>query len=66
MLNPKSKLLAMTNALACEVHAFAGDVSKFIADIEVCGFEIGPIQLTQDGSAIFLARRSQKTQLSLG
>ena len=47
----------MTKALAVEVHAFAGDVAKFIADIESCGFIIGPIQHDPDGSATFLAKR---------
>jgi FkbM family methyltransferase len=53
-----SKLLAMTKALACEVHAFAGNVSRFIADIKALGFAIGPIQYGPDGSATFLAKRN--------
>lgn len=57
LLTPNSKLLAMTGALACEVHAFAGDVTKFIADVESCGFVIGPVQRDPDGSATFLAKR---------
>jgi FkbM family methyltransferase len=58
LLTPSSKLLAMTKALACEVHAFAGDVTRFLSDIESCGFVIGPIQHDPDGSLTFLAKRS--------
>lgn len=57
LLTTESKLLAMTKALAIEVHAFAGDVTKFMADIESCGFIIGPVQTAPDGTATFLAKR---------
>lgn len=57
LLTPNSKLLAMTRALACEVHAFAGDVTNFLANIESCGFVIGPIKHDPDGSVTFLAKR---------
>lgn len=57
LLTPNSKLLAMTKALSCEVHAFAGDVGKFLVDIESSGFAIGPIQHASDGSVTFLAKR---------
>lgn len=57
LLGPDSKLLSITKALACEVHAFAGDVAGFIRGIEHCGFVIGPIQRDPDGSATFLAKR---------
>jgi FkbM family methyltransferase len=59
LLTPNSKLLAMTEALACEVHAFAGDVTKFLFDVESCGFVMGPIQHDPDGSVTFLAKRSE-------
>ena len=57
-LNRGSKLLAMTRALACEVHVDAGDVSRFLADVEACGLTVGPTRYAEDGSVIFLARRS--------
>lgn len=57
LLNTSSKLLAMTKALAIEVHAFAGDPSRFMADIESCGFMIGPADWAPDGSVTFLAKR---------
>lgn len=57
LLTSNSELLAMTKALACEVHAFAGDVTKFLSDIESCGFVIGPVQHGPDGSVTFLAKR---------
>jgi FkbM family methyltransferase len=58
LLTTGSRLLALTKALACEVHAFAGDVSKFFSDVEASGFTIGPIQHAPDGSVIFLAKRN--------
>ena len=57
LLTKDSKLLAMTKSLAVEVHAFAGDVSKFIADVESGGFIIGPVQVDPDGTTTFLAKR---------
>lgn len=57
LLTPSSKLLSITKSLAVEVHAFAGDVGKFVSDIEYSGFEIGPVQHDHDGSVTFLAKR---------
>ncbi len=57
LLGPDSRLLSITRSLACEVHAFAGDVAGFIRDVESCGFVIGPIQRDSGGSATFLAKR---------
>lgn len=57
LLTPDSKLLAMAKVLAVEVHAFAGDVAKFMADVESCGFIIGPVQKDPDGTSTFLAKR---------
>lgn len=57
LLTKDSKLLAKTKSLAVEVHAFAGDVSKFIADIESVGFIIGPVQVDPDGTSTFLAKK---------
>lgn len=58
LLQPGSKLLAMTNAFAAELHAFAGDVDGFIKQLRADGFEIGPVQRAGDGSATVLARRA--------
>jgi FkbM family methyltransferase len=57
LLTTESKLLAMAKALAVEVHAFAGDVTKFMADVVSCGFIIGPVQRDRDGTVTFLAKR---------
>lgn len=57
LLAANSKLLSITKSLACEVHAFAGDVNGFLSDIESCGFVIGPVQRDPDGSVTFLAKR---------
>jgi len=57
LLNPASKLLSMAKALAIEVHAFAGDVGQFVADLESCGFTLGPAQTDPDGTMTFPARR---------
>ncbi len=57
LLTTSSKLLAMTKSLAVEVHAFAGDVTKFMDDIKSCGFIIGPVQTGPDGTTTFLAKR---------
>jgi FkbM family methyltransferase len=57
LLAKGSKILAMTRKIACEVHAFAGDVDAFLERIRSEGFEIGPVECAVDGSVIFLARR---------
>jgi FkbM family methyltransferase len=57
LLHPESRLLAITEALAVEVHAFAGDVRAFMSSIAAAGFEIGPTQHDPDGTATFLAKR---------
>ena len=57
LLGPHSKLLAMTRVLACEVHAFAGDVAKLVADVQATGLAIGSIDRSRDGSVTLLARR---------
>ena len=57
LLTPSSKLLSMAKSIAIEVHAFAGDVEKFMRDVKSCGFIIGPVQRDPDGSVTFLAKR---------
>jgi len=61
LLGSDSKLLAMTRALACEVHAFAGDVRQFMENIGACGFVLGPVQQDPDGTVTFLAKRVAET-----
>jgi FkbM family methyltransferase len=59
LLTRNSKLLAMTRALACEVHANAGDIKSFVENVEACGLTVGPARYSEDGSfLVFLARRS--------
>ena len=57
-LGRSSKLLTMTRALACEVHADAGDISSFLSDVEALGLNIGPKRYSGDGKfLVFLAKR---------
>ncbi len=64
LLTRNSKLLGMARAFACEVHAGAGDMAGFIAEIEAAGFTIGPTQYAADGgSATFVARREHTLRL---
>jgi len=57
LLKPGSLLLSVTRKLACEVHAFAGDVTGFVKAIRQSGFEILHLQRDEDGTSTFLARR---------
>jgi FkbM family methyltransferase len=67
LLNRKSKLLVMARALACEVHAAAGSINGFIAEIEAAGFTIGPSQhAAGGGSATFVAKREGAPQATDG
>jgi hypothetical protein len=59
LLGRDSQLLAMTKVLACEVHAFAGDVAAFMSNITASGFTLGPIERELDGSVTFVAKRCQ-------
>ena len=59
LLTRESRLLGMARALACEVHADAGDMTGFLAEIEAAGFTIGPTQHAAGGrSATFVAKRN--------
>ena len=61
LLNRNSKLLAMTRALACEVHRDAGEIEGFVANVESCGLNVGPSQYSEDGRfLVFLAKRSSQ------
>jgi FkbM family methyltransferase len=57
LLSKDSKLLAMTQSLAIEIHSFAGSVDGFMQDLEHCGFSILEIQRDPDGTATALAKR---------
>ena len=61
LLTRNSKLLAMTKALACEVHGEVGDIEAFVANVENCGLNVGPSQYSEDGKfLVFLAKRSSQ------
>jgi FkbM family methyltransferase len=57
LLGPDSRLLALADALACEVHAPAGDVPAFVSGIATSGFSIGPVLGASDGSVTIVAKR---------
>lgn len=58
LLKPGSRLLSMARKLAIEIHAFAGDVERFIGMLRTQGFSILYIQRDPDGTATVLARRN--------
>lgn len=58
LLNSGSKPLAMTQSLAIEIHAFAGDVRAFLRELQSCGFNIILERWAPDGSVTALARRA--------
>ncbi len=57
LLNKNSKLLAMAKCLAIEIHAFAGNVARFIEELEACGLSVLAINWDPDGSCTLLAKR---------
>jgi FkbM family methyltransferase len=57
LLTADSKLLAMTQSIAIEVHAFAGDVHEFIERLRRCGFGIVAAKYDPDGTATVLGKR---------
>ena len=58
LLGRTSKLLAMARALACEVHARAGDIDECVANVEASGFVVGPMRYTGNGKfRVFLAKK---------
>ena len=57
LLSRNSKLLAMSQRIAIEVHAFAGNPKVFIQMLLDTGFIIGPVKWDPDGSCTLLAKR---------
>jgi FkbM family methyltransferase len=58
LLGRNSKLLKLTKAIAIEIHAFAGDVDKFVAVLRDVGFHVLNRTNGPDGSCILLASRT--------
>ncbi|HVT81668.1 MAG TPA: FkbM family methyltransferase [Phycisphaerae bacterium] len=58
LLTSESKLLAMTQQLAVEVHDVAGDREGFLNRLRGCGFEIWPSRVTA-GDGVYCARRQR-------
>lgn len=58
LLHPASKLLAMADLLAIEIHAFAGDVEGFVQMLSCAGFQIHKRTGAPDGSCVVLAARA--------
>jgi FkbM family methyltransferase len=58
LLHAKSKLLAMAQKIAIEVHSFAGDVEKFLQMLVGEGFTLVCIQRDPDGTVTALGKRS--------
>jgi FkbM family methyltransferase len=56
LLEPQSRLLAMTNQLAIELHKWGGDIRGFLNQLTRMGFEVGPVTWAHD-SCIALCRR---------
>lgn len=57
LLEPDSRLLAMTDRLAIELHAWGGDIQLFLRHLKQHGFEIGHVEWAHD-SCIALCRRN--------
>jgi FkbM family methyltransferase len=56
LLEPESRLLAMTDQLAIELHRWGGDISHFLSHLARIGFQIGHVEWA-NGSCIALCRR---------
>jgi FkbM family methyltransferase len=61
-----SPLLAMTDQLAIEVHAFAGDVDAFVKRLLAAGFKVKHQKVDPDGTRTLLAGRRDFTALQPG
>ena len=59
LLSRSSKLLAISQRIAIEVHAFAGSPKVFIQMLLDAGFIIGPVKWDPDGSCTLLAKRPE-------
>jgi FkbM family methyltransferase len=57
MLERDSRILAITQNLAIEVHAWGGPVPAFLDQVEKAGFEIGSIQKDPSGTCIALCKK---------
>lgn len=57
LLHPGSKILAMAQKIAIEVHSFAGDVEKFLIMLADEGFTLSYIQRDPDGTVTALGQR---------
>jgi FkbM family methyltransferase len=57
LLEPESRLLAMTDRLAIELHQWGGDIQAFLGHLKLIGFEIGRVDWAH-GSCIALCRRN--------
>lgn len=57
LLTSSSRILAMTQKIAVEIHSFAGDVDGFIQMLVTQGFEILHVQRDPDRTATVLAKR---------
>jgi FkbM family methyltransferase len=60
LLTSESKLLAVTQQLAVEVHDVAGDRTSFLDRLRGCGFEIWPSRVTAN-DGVYCARRQPKS-----
>jgi FkbM family methyltransferase len=58
MLERGSRILAITQNLAIEVHVWGGPVPAFLDRVEKAGFEIGSIQKDPSGTCIALCKKS--------
>ncbi|MDE2348513.1 MAG: FkbM family methyltransferase [Gammaproteobacteria bacterium] len=61
LLEPKSKLLSITQNLAIEIHAWGGSVAHFLEHLRSIGFEVGPVTYEANGTCIALCRRSAQS-----
>lgn len=57
LLEPDSRLLAITDRLAIELHQWGGDIQMFLDHLTRIGFEIGRVEWAH-GSCIALCRRN--------
>lgn len=57
LLHPASKLLALAQKIAIEVHSFAGDVEQFLAMLVSQGFVLQHIQRDPDGTVTAVGSR---------
>lgn len=61
LLTPQSKILALAQKIAIELHPFAGDVEGFISMLAKQGFHIRHVERSPGGTAVVLAAREGAT-----